>query len=278
MRRTFHGVVQFSFILAIACCFIWGLSKCLAQSSEQPITENSDLPHFEIVSIKRSKMAGVIGIFNLPGGKVEATLSSVQALIMAAYNVQGFQILGGPRWISTEWYDVIAIPPEDSKSRKENPPSPKIPINEEQQKMLQALLRDRFQLRIHLEQKTGSVYLLLKGKNGGRLRQSKDEQGAPWVGSNEGGMISGDGIAGRNISIGLLASRLSRYLERPVYDQTGLKGSFDFNYSYTGDVKTREDLISSIFTSVDGIGLKLKADKGPVEYLVIDHVERPSPN
>jgi uncharacterized protein (TIGR03435 family) len=74
-----------------------------------------------------------------------------------------------------------------------------------------------------------------------------------------------------------LATRLSGYLDRPVVDQTGLKGSYDFKYEYSTDESTF-DVVSCIFGSVQGIGLKLKPAKGPVDVIVIDHVERPSEN
>ena len=66
-------------------------------------------------------------------------------------------------------------------------------------------------------------------------------------------------------------------LDRPVLDQTGLKGSYDFKFEYAPD-DPRPDIISSIFASVQGIGLKLEAAKGPVETIVIDHAEKPSAN
>jgi uncharacterized protein (TIGR03435 family) len=74
-----------------------------------------------------------------------------------------------------------------------------------------------------------------------------------------------------------LATRLSDYLDRPVVDQTGLKGSYDFKYEYSADESTF-DVVSCIFASVQGIGLKLKPAKGPVDIIVIDHIEKPSEN
>jgi len=74
-----------------------------------------------------------------------------------------------------------------------------------------------------------------------------------------------------------LAARLSGYLDRPVLDQTGLNGSYDFKYEYATD-DAAPDVVSCIFASVQGIGLKLRSAKGPVQSIVIDHVERPSEN
>ena len=77
----------------------------------------------------------------------------------------------------------------------------------------------------------------------------------------------------------LLAIRLSPYLGRPVLDQTGLEGSFDFKFEYPlPSDDQRPDVVASIITSIQGIGLKLQAAKGPVETIVIDQAEKPSAN
>ena len=146
--------------------------------------------------------------------------------------------------------------------------------------MLQALLADRFQLKYHREIKEGPVYVLLKGNNKLQLQDPKNKDDFPWVGnSNGGGAIFGNGIAGMNISMPLLATRLSRYMGRPVLDQTGLEGSFDFKFEYPlPSDDQRPDVITSIITSIQGIGLKLQAAKGPVETIVIDQAEKPSAN
>ena len=75
----------------------------------------------------------------------------------------------------------------------------------------------------------------------------------------------------------LLATRLTGYLRRPVLDRTGLKGAFDFKFDYASD-DNQPDAIASIFASIQGLGLKLEAAKGPVETLVIDHAEKPAEN
>jgi len=151
------------------------------------------------------------------------------------------------------------------------------PINDEQRQMLQTLLTDRFQLRYHRETKEGPVYLLVQGNKDLKLQDAKNASDRPWVGGMSGGGILGDGLWGTNISMQLLASRLSAYLEHPVLDQTGLKGSFDFKYEYhSGDAQP--DVVASILTSVQGLGLKLEPAKGPVETFAIDHAEKPTGN
>jgi len=143
--------------------------------------------------------------------------------------------------------------------------------------MLQSLLVERFGLKYHRETREGPVYLLLKGNKASKLVDSKDKNAYPWAGGIRGGMITGDGLAGINESMQDLAKRLSPYLGRPVLDRTGISGSFDFRSEYSSD-DVRPDVIAMILASVQDLGLKLAASKGPVDALVIEHAERPSAN
>lgn len=174
-------------------------------------------------------------------------------------------------------YEIEALPPSTSKSSKANPLTHNAPLNEEQREMLQALLIDRFQLQFHRETRPGPVHLLTLGKGPLKLTEVKNEGDFEWVGSVRGTGLNGDGMAGKNISMPVLAQRLSAYLQKPVFDQTGLKGFYDFRIEYASD-EARPDIISCILTSLQGIGLKLKPSEGPVETIVIDRAEKPSAN
>lgn len=238
-------------------------------------------PEFEVASVKPSGSSrGLsIGWHVYPGGRVVIGYSTVQMLIEYAFDVQPFQVSGGPAWVRDLQYryDIEARPPSTSKSSKSNPSTPKAPLNQEQREMLQALLMDRFQLQFHRETRQGPVYHLRLGKGPLKLKEVKHESEFEWVGSLKGAGINGDGLAGKNISMPVLAQRLSPYLQKPVFDQTGLKGFFDFRYEYATDAAQR-GLISCILTCLQGIGLNLKSAKGPVETIVIDHAEKPSAN
>jgi uncharacterized protein (TIGR03435 family) len=259
-------------------------------------------PSFEVASVKpaRPPAGQHVGIFNYPGGRISVSQLTLEMLISEAFHVQLFQISGGPGWIRNDRYDIEAKPPASSKSSMSRPPDRKTPLNEEQRQMLQALLTDRFQLKVHREIKPGPVYLLVKGNNALKLEAPKDKDGFSWAGSADGGPIIGYGIAGTNISMPELATRLSGFLERPVLDCTGLKGSFDFKFEDAagdgaspamgglpaGGPKTGEllpddpasRLIYSTFAAIKGIGLRLDQGKAPVETIAIDHVEKPSEN
>jgi uncharacterized protein (TIGR03435 family) len=251
------------------------LASCalFAQTSASP-------PAFEVASVKLSTPdERVIGLSTYPGGRITATNYTLEMLIEEAYNVQRFQISGGPRWIGDDRYSIVAKPPASSASSKSMPPYPKWPPRKDQRLMLQTLLllADRFHLQLHREMKEGPVYILAMGNKELKLKPAKSADDYPWVGSPEGGGISGTGMAATNASMQLLATRLTGYLRRPVLDQTKLKGAFDFKFDYAAE-DNQPDVIASIFASLQGLGLKLEAAKGPIETLVIDHAEKPTQN
>ena len=231
----------------------------------------------------------------------------LKALIQMAYGVQNYQISGGPDWVSTDRFDIDAkmdasvadalakLSPEDR--------------NHARQHMLQLLLEDRFHLTIHRDTKDLPVYTLVIAKNGPKLQESKPGDTLVTVpksaNSNETMQIakgsiqmnfSGDGlrhISGPGISTAGLATMLSAQLGRPVFDKTGLTGKYDVMLQWAPDQTQASPVMSSgmassnasdlggpsIFTAVqEQLGLKLESGKGPVETIVIDHVEKPSGN
>jgi uncharacterized protein (TIGR03435 family) len=238
------------------------------------------LPEFEVASIKPSNPNGMapIGLFTYPGGEVVASHYAVRYLLMDAFGVRRFQISGGPRWIDEDPYDVTAKPPSSSTSIHSNPASFKNPPNQEQREMLQSLLIDRFHLRFHLETGQQRGYVLERTGRPLKLQPPKDKDAFSWAGSPGGGGVGfGTGLAGQNISMAQLAIRLSTVVGRPVVDQTGLEGSFDFEYR-TGDDDPNADATATVAASLKQLGLRLRSAQEPMEIIVIDHIERPSEN
>ena len=247
---------------------VWAAAVSLFAQTAPP-------PVFEVASIKPAG-AGAIGLFTYPGGRIVANSLTLEMLIEEAFDIRPFQLTGGPGWIRNDRYTVEARPPASSELTSAKPSQPDSP-NDEQRGMLRTLLADRFQLKVHRETKEGPVYLLVKGSKDTKLQEAKDKDARPWAGGLGGGRISGDGLAGVNISMGGLAAHLSEYMGHPVLDQTGLNGSFDFKYDQASD-DPHPDVAAWIITSLQALGLKLEASKGTVETIVIDHAERPSEN
>src|ERR1700722_9745088 len=161
-------------------------------------------PVFEVASVKPSSpQQRIIGLFTYPGGRITATLYTLEMLLEEALEVQPYQVSGGPHWIQVDRYDIEAKPPASSPSSRANPPYPKAPPNVEQRQMLATLLADRFQLKFHRETREGPVYLLVKSGKALQLQPPKDPHDFPWAGRIGGGAVSGNGLAGANISMPL---------------------------------------------------------------------------
>jgi uncharacterized protein (TIGR03435 family) len=242
--------------------------------------EPATAPAFEVASLKASAMNGGAvgaGFFTYPGGRVVGNMCKLDYLIQIAFNLQPFQIEGGPGWIHTDRFDLEAKPPASSQLSAANPSNPKLPPNAEQRMMLRTLLADRFQLQFHRQTREGPVYVLIKNGKSVGLRTVADKTAYPWVGSVAGAAIARDGLKGTNASMQLLAERLSPYMERPVFDQTGIMGAYDFQFAYPAG-ESASDAATDIIESLLAIGLKLERGNAPVETLVIDHAEKPRAN
>jgi uncharacterized protein (TIGR03435 family) len=252
-----------------------------SQSATPPAEGPAKLPEFEVASVKPVSPGDTIAnaFLTYPGCRVVARGCTLKYLVMEAFDMQDYQISGGPGWITQDRFEIDARAPASSASGKSNPPLAKLPPNQEERQMLQALLMERFQLKFHRETREGEVYVLSANPEKLKLQAPKDKNEYPWAGSVAGGLPGGDGLRGTNISMQELAIRISDWLKRPVLDRTGLQGSFDFEFR-TGedDAPSEVDRESSIVTSLKGVGLQLKTGKGPVEALVIDQAEKPGPN
>jgi uncharacterized protein (TIGR03435 family) len=188
--------------------------------------------------------------------------------MMMAFGVNGFQILGGPAWLRTEGYDIVA--------KIDSTPTVSL---EQLRPMLQRMLTDRFQLKFRRETQELPRYALVVAKNGPKLKENAGAEGPPLL-------ISGDAAISTMTCINVSTAYLAKALEnqfafqfgRTVVDLTGLKGSFDFTLSWTRDQAT-DALGSSLFTALqEQLGLKLESQKGPVDTIYIDSIERPSVN
>lgn len=246
---------------------------------------NPGAPAFEVASIKPSDPeARGVRIQFTPGGGLNATNVRLRQLIEVAYDVQSFQILGGPSWLNSQGFDIIAKPPQSQEA-----PARERQMTEAQREQfrrrIQALLAERFQLVIRRDTKEMPVYALVVAKNGPKLKESAGESTGIRAGRGE--------ISGGRVEIPMLARILSSRVGRPILDRTGLKGAYDFKLEWTPDIAEpmkggplekaeapAADLPGpSIFTALqEQLGLKLEATRGPAEVIVIERVEKPTPN
>jgi uncharacterized protein (TIGR03435 family) len=230
---------------------------------------------FDAVSVKpsdpNSRHGTVVDV--TPGGTLHVVNATLKDLIETAYDVRSFQIEGGPKWADAIRYDVNATP----GTRPPGTPGPPPGWTNIRFKV-QALLKDRFQLKLHRETRIVPVHSLVVAKGGIK------PEGLVATGSPRKGINAGQGsMLGEAASMADLSYKLSRLLQRPVVNNTGLEGNYDFKLQWTPDPGSSAPVESpvgpSLFSALQQqLGLRLEATKGPVDVLVIDHVDRPSEN
>jgi uncharacterized protein (TIGR03435 family) len=296
--------------------------QILAQQSvtRQAATQSSPetRPKFEVASVKRCTDGGGFagrsgGSQRSSPGRLALTCVNLADLIHVAYDQNADNrpinsslsdilqpIKGGPAWIYSERYDVEA--------KAEGAPSKRTMMGP----MLQALLEDRFQLKVHQETEEIPVYALTVAKGGAKLRPLEEGACTPIDSSTRatppaqgqtprcGTVRSGKNGTSKTLdvigmSIGGFSKLLRNFLDRPIVDKTGIAGTFNFHLEYAPDELTPNGLFSgddnptvasanlpagpSILAAIQQqLGLKLEQTKGPHGFLVIDHVEKPSEN
>jgi uncharacterized protein (TIGR03435 family) len=240
---------------------------------------------FEVASIKPSNPdAQGSSIQLVPGGGLNVTNIPLRTMLALAYGIREFQVSGGPGWVATERFDVTARPERAAAEGLEDlakmADGQFKTVRDQSNERLRALLADRFQLIVHRETKDQPIYALVVSKNGPKLQEVKEAEARR-------GMRIGRGRAeGFGISIEMLAQDLSSLMGRPVIDKTGLAGKYDFVLDWTPDAAPGPDGANppvpsgpTIFTALqEQLGLRLEAQKGPVQIIVVDRAEKPSEN
>lgn len=300
-------------VLAV-CAFAAALVTSTARvGAQNAAAAQGPTPAFEVASVKPNKSGeGFIRFGMQPGGRFTAQNVPVRELIRFAYNVQPFQIEGGPGWMNSDRFDVTA--------KAEGEVAPAAPgQNGPIQQMMRSLMEDRFKLRVHRETKEMPIYALVLARSDGRLGTQIEPStvdcaaqrgrgagaaggrgpgggpppGPPKPGERpQCGMFMGPASVGAgDVGIEQLAQLLSGRVNRVVLDKTGLAGRYSFNLEFTPDqappggfqlngapVSINPDG-PSLFTALqEQLGLKLDAQRGPVETLVVDSVEQPTPD
>jgi uncharacterized protein (TIGR03435 family) len=272
-------------------------------SAQSTRTTGTPSPSFEVASIKPNRSGDMFIRIMFQPGRFTANGVTTKHLITMAYNVKDFQVSGGPGWINSERYDIEAKEPDSIA--EELPKLPPDQREEQSRLMIQALLADRFKLKLSHTTKELPVYALVIAKTGPKLQEAKPDDNYPTGmkgpdGRAHPGMMrmSPGELTGQGIGVKFLVRLLSQQVGRDVLDQTGLKGNYDFTLKWTPEpgegmmlggaeggnpppesAPPPESSGPSIFTAIqEQLGLKLEPAKGPVEVLVIDHVEKPSEN
>jgi uncharacterized protein (TIGR03435 family) len=236
-------------------------------------------PTFEVATIKPSKPDQPGKAFLIRGRRFRTINTTLCDLISFSYEVHANQIIGAPAWAEADKYDLDAEPDGEGA-----------PSDKQWKGMVRKLIADRFKLAFHRDKKELSVYVLSVAKTGPKLTKSEgDPNGLPSQGFRALGALTV-----RNATMGDFSSFILQgaVLDRPVLNQTGIVGRWDFTLNWTPDdsqfhgmgvkIPPPTDNASAppnLYTAIqEQIGLKLDATKAPAEVLVIDHVEKPSEN
>jgi uncharacterized protein (TIGR03435 family) len=255
---------------------------------------------FEVASIKRntgSAQKAYVLQRVLPGGGFEGLNVTVGSVIRLAYGLQDFQMVGGPKWLDTDRFDIQMKGPQGA-------------TESEAPRRLQSLLAERFALKAHMEKRDHPIYALVLARSdkslGPRLRRSQidpeklREQEAKLLRENpatfkplECGLAAGRRLGDCGITMALLATRFPMYVGRIVVDRTGLTGVYQFDLRFSDSlvpgagpgggfpfpVQPPDPDAPTLFTALEEqLGLKLVPQTAPVDVLVIDQVQPPKPN
>jgi len=270
---------------ALSILILLAAPLALAQSAPAPSCSAPAATAFDIATVKPSTQSdGGSSIRTRPD--LIATSGTASNMIEFAYNLRDFQLSGGPGWLATAAWDVVAKvdqPPADWSTLSNDA------RNSIERQRLQAVLAQRFALKCHFETKELPVYNLVVAKSGSKLTptaaDAQKKYAASTHGENRRIRVEANGIP-----MDFLVANLSQTLGRTVIDKTGLTGLYDFTLTYTSDPDagspasapaTDSDAASgpSLFTAVEEqLGLKLESSRGPVPILVIDSITRPSEN
>jgi len=291
-------------VLLVAGSMAVFASSVLGQTTAAPggaappnATEDVKVPVFDVVSVKPNKSGngGMRTMFKPDG--YSGTNVSAKLLIQMAYGIRQDLISGGPGWVESAGFDFDAkvAGPDVDALKKLSP--------EQRRSMLQSALAERFKLKVHTETKQLPVFKLFVAKGGSKLKEASPNDTypngikGPDGTSRPGMMRMGPGqLTAQGVTMSSLVNTLSSQLQRTVIDKTGLTGKYDVELNWTPDQGSdpmfkgpdgspqRADIAAdssgaSIFTALqEQLGLRLQSAKGPVETLVIDHVEMPPEN
>jgi len=288
--------------------FLVGAPRPQAQSFAAPAggvdAPDPNVPlYFEAASVKPSdpKAGPGAGIRRQPGGRFNTFNTPVRLLITFAYQIQNYQLVGGPDWIGNTRYDIVAKMDGD-------PPAVRPGTGADHMMLAtRTLLTERFKLKVHRETRELDIYALMMakpdGKPGPALKTASGDcspeafaarRGAPPPTPGQGPVCGIQGLPGRirfgGYPLTLFAQTISNQVGRAVVDRTGLAGNWDFEMKYAspppnGPLPPGVELPASdpdapdLFTAIrEQLGLKLEATKGPVEVLVVDSIEMATPD
>lgn len=238
------------------------LAILLALLAAAQIQQPTARVEFEVVSVKPGdpNAPGSSGRFTQ--GRMEMLNTTLRNLIMNAYHLNEFQLVGVPKWSESAKFNVVATLPEGAAS-------------DQTSLMMQSMLADRFKLEFHRETRMNQEYARVVAKGGPKLQQATEEDKARNMSSQGPRMLKV-----RSTTLSNLARMLISAAGAPVVDRTEISGEYaiDLKFGQLLGGTPADDDLPNIFGAIQQLGLKLEPIKGPVEVLVIDNATMPTEN
>ncbi len=297
MRATRQAASEKLLIAAMLCGIV--APALHGQAKAAPATASDKLSisvaPYDVASIRMhpSSYQGSMHI-TTGNGSMAAENATLRFLIRFAYDLPEKMLAGGPAWIDEKTFDVKAKTDDIADIDRKQLSAEQYKIYMAQKQVpLQKLLEDRFQLKVHHEDRELPFYALVVTKGGLKIKPSGEKSDLKQAaGVGYGGLYDAPGLRvtgkGEIVSVKVTLDQLAKYLtgklygdvDRPVLNKTGLTGEYDFKLEWTpGSTLTDESSALSLFTALqEQLGLKLVPQKGPVEVMVIDSAELPSEN
>jgi len=226
------------------------------------------LPAFDVASVKPNPTGPDVR-FRPERERLNVTYTTLRIAASWAFDVPFFQVVGGPDWADTDRFDIVAKAAD-------------VPSRNDMHLMLRGLLIDRFKLRTHVESREMPVYALVLDRNGvvpAQLKRSEADCAPGPAAGPSPCAFSADwrSVHARGMPVSALTEPFGGVTSRPIVDRTGLTGRFDYDLAWTP--QALDPGAASFFTAVrEQLGLRLEATKAPVDVLVIDAAEKPTPD
>jgi uncharacterized protein (TIGR03435 family) len=229
-------------------------------SIAQSTTPTDAAPAFDAAVVKPNNSGSGHSSMHSRPANVQITNDSLFRIIVAAYRIREYQLIG-PDWLRSEHFDI------DAKAPFGTPESQLMP-------MMQSLLKERFKLEIHRETKEFPVFGLVPAKGGFTLQPVADKGSSMDSHSDD----KGGQLIAQSTNMDRLAAWISTRTDRPVLNMTGISGAYNFTLNYTlegdkADADTPRYPILPLAIQ-DQLGLRLEKRTAPIEVLVVDHAER----
>ena len=259
-------------VLVIAVLALVGVKSAVGQTATSPQPHAAMAadahPSFAVATIKPHDPDSRQQGFNAVGDRFTIVNQGIVGIMMFAYSLNPHQIVGLPEWAGSAHFDI--------EGTVDTPGEPSL---RQQQEMLQKILAERFQLKFHKEKRELSAFAIQVAKGGPKLAVAANpEAQADQEGEGHGTEMT---QVYTSASMADFVMGMQFFLDRPIVDQTGLTGRYDFKFRYTYNVEkaTDPDAPPGLFTAVqEQIGLKFEPVKAAVDVYVIDGVGRPSAN